>query len=104
MIVILHITGEEDTPAVQEAKALEAQGVQAAEGGDITLALAKFSEAITACPQRASGYNNRAQALRLHGDVQGLHNIFTSDNMFQSTWMILYKSYALNYNHMMYGP
>jgi len=30
-----------------------------------------FSQAIQVAPDRASGYNNRAQALRLKGDVEG---------------------------------
>ena len=34
-------------------------------------ALEFFNQAIQVAPERASGYNNRAQALRLKGDVQG---------------------------------
>ncbi|KAK3104779.1 hypothetical protein FSP39_009949 [Pinctada imbricata] len=62
---------EIQTPAILEAKQLELQGVQAAESGDIQQALDIFSQAIQVLPSRASGYNNRAQALRLKGDVQG---------------------------------
>lgn len=34
----------------------------------------KFGKAIEVAPARASGYNNRAQALRLVGDVEGAMN------------------------------
>ena len=53
------------------AKHLETEGVQAAETGDVHKALDLFNQAINVLPSRASGYNNRAQALRLKGDVQG---------------------------------
>ncbi|NXL48302.1 TTC36 protein, partial [Podilymbus podiceps] len=53
------------------ARDLELQGVSAAESGDVGTALERFSEAIRLLPERASGYNNRAQALRLRGDVAG---------------------------------
>lgn len=56
---------------VTVSKQLEVQGVQAAESGDVEAALNLFSQAIGNTPQRASGYNNRAQALRLKGDVLG---------------------------------
>ena len=62
---------EEETPQVVEAKRLELEGVKAAECGDILGALDFFNHAIQVAPQRASGYNNRAQALRLQGDVNG---------------------------------
>ncbi|XP_070560554.1 tetratricopeptide repeat protein 36 homolog isoform X2 [Ptychodera flava] len=66
------ITGEDETSeVVKEAKRLEILGVRAAEGGDINTAMEYFSQAIDVAPDRASGYNNRAQALRLKGDVQG---------------------------------
>lgn len=41
------------------------RGVRAAESGDMEQALVLFTEAIDLLPERASGYNNRAQALRL---------------------------------------
>ena len=41
--------------------------MQAAESGDLLRSLSLFSEAIDLLPERASGYNNRAQALRLMG-------------------------------------
>ncbi|XP_062577848.1 tetratricopeptide repeat protein 36-like [Saccostrea cucullata] len=62
---------EEETDEIKVSKQLEIEGVQAAESGDIETALNSFSRAIQNTPQRASGYNNRAQALRLKGDVQG---------------------------------
>lgn len=62
---------EEETVDIKVSKQLEVQGVQAAESGDVEAALNLFSQAIGNTPQRASGYNNRAQALRLKGDVLG---------------------------------
>ncbi|NWY89550.1 TTC36 protein, partial [Loxia curvirostra] len=56
---------------LDQVRELELQGVSAAESGDISTALQRFSEAIRLLPERASGYNNRAQALRLRGDVAG---------------------------------
>ncbi|PKU36364.1 tetratricopeptide repeat protein 36 [Limosa lapponica baueri] len=56
---------------LEQARDLELQGVSAAESGDVSAALERFGEAIRLLPQRASAYNNRAQALRLRGDVAG---------------------------------
>ncbi|KAM5246002.1 tetratricopeptide repeat protein 36 [Ctenodactylus gundi] len=56
---------------LEQSKALELQGVMAAEAGHLSTALEKFSQAIRLLPGRASGYNNRAQARRLQGDVAG---------------------------------
>ncbi|NXK63913.1 TTC36 protein, partial [Sylvietta virens] len=56
---------------LDQVRELELQGVSAAESGDISTALERFSEAIRLLPERASAYNNRAQALRLRGDVAG---------------------------------
>ncbi|XP_064254059.1 tetratricopeptide repeat protein 36 isoform X1 [Passer domesticus] len=56
---------------LDQVRELELQGVSAAESGDLSTALERFSEAIRLLPERASGYNNRAQALRLRGDVAG---------------------------------
>ncbi|XP_040472189.1 tetratricopeptide repeat protein 36 [Falco naumanni] len=56
---------------LEQVRDLELQGVSAAESGDVSMALERFSEAIHLLPERASGYNNRAQALRLRGDVAG---------------------------------
>ena len=48
-------------------KSIELTGVVKAEEGQLQLALEFFNEAIKLMPNRASGYNNRAQALRLMG-------------------------------------
>ncbi|XP_051494650.1 tetratricopeptide repeat protein 36 isoform X1 [Apus apus] len=56
---------------LEQVRDLELQGVSAAESGDLNTALQRFGEAIHLLPERASGYNNRAQALRLRGDVAG---------------------------------
>ncbi|NWI68825.1 TTC36 protein, partial [Todus mexicanus] len=65
---------EEDAFApelLEQVRDLELQGVSAAESGDVSTALERFNESIWLLPERASGYNNRAQALRLRGDVAG---------------------------------
>lgn len=46
--------------------------MQAAESGDIDMALDCFSRAVEIAPHWASAYNNRAQALRLKGDTKGM--------------------------------
>ncbi|KAM6238296.1 tetratricopeptide repeat protein 36 [Porphyrio hochstetteri] len=56
---------------LEQVRDLELQGVSAAESGDVSTALERFGEAIRLLPEHASGYNNRAQALRLQGDVTG---------------------------------
>lgn len=56
---------------LEQSKALELQGVIAAEAGDLSTALERFGQAINLLPERASAYNNRAQARRLQGDVAG---------------------------------
>ncbi|NWX21197.1 TTC36 protein, partial [Aegotheles bennettii] len=56
---------------LEQVRDLELQGVSAAESGDLSTALERFGEAIRLLPERASAYNNRAQALRLRGDVAG---------------------------------
>ncbi|XP_070621895.1 tetratricopeptide repeat protein 36 isoform X2 [Erythrolamprus reginae] len=58
-----------DPELLREAAGLEAEGIAAAEGGELALALAKLTQAIQLLPGRASAFNNRAQALRLKGDV-----------------------------------
>ncbi|XP_060574585.1 tetratricopeptide repeat protein 36 homolog [Ruditapes philippinarum] len=62
---------EVETDEVKEAKRLEIEGVKAAESGNIDKALELLNQAVTIAPDHASSYNNRAQALRLHGDVSG---------------------------------
>ena len=59
------------TEEEKQAKQLEIQGVQSAEAGDIDGALDFFNRAVVLTPSNASCYNNRAQALRLKGDVAG---------------------------------
>ncbi|KAM7311362.1 tetratricopeptide repeat protein 36 [Ixodes scapularis] len=61
---------ESDTDVPAEVKELEVEGVRAAEMQEIDEAIEIFSKAIQLCPRRASGYNNRAQALRIKGDVE----------------------------------
>ncbi|XP_006741667.1 tetratricopeptide repeat protein 36 [Leptonychotes weddellii] len=56
---------------LEQSKVLELQGVMAAEAGDLSTALERFGQAINLLPERASAYNNRAQARRLQGDVAG---------------------------------
>jgi hypothetical protein len=56
-----------------EVKSLELEGVKAAESGELDAAIATFTEVISIAPQWASGYNNRAQAYRLQGDIQGMY-------------------------------
>ncbi|XP_070808346.1 tetratricopeptide repeat protein 36 [Pituophis catenifer annectens] len=58
-----------DPELLRQATHLEAQGITAAEGGELALALEKLNQAIQLLPARASAFNNRAQALRLKGDV-----------------------------------
>ena len=67
----IYLCSGENTIEVQEAKEEEVKGVRAAEGGDIITALDHFNRAVALQPNRASCYNNRAQALRLKGDVAG---------------------------------
>uniref|UniRef100_A0A8D0EI00 Tetratricopeptide repeat protein 36 n=1 Tax=Strix occidentalis caurina TaxID=311401 RepID=A0A8D0EI00_STROC len=61
-----------------QARDLELQGVSAAESGDVSAALERFGEAIRLLPQRPSAYNNRAQALRLWGDLRALRDLDAS--------------------------
>ncbi|KAL4221349.1 Tetratricopeptide repeat protein 36 [Mactra antiquata] len=63
---------EVETEAVKQAKSLETEGVKQAEAGHIEEALNSFNKAISVAPKHASSYNNRAQALRLQGDVAGI--------------------------------
>ena len=58
------------------SKQLEIDGVRAAEKGDFAQAIDCFTQAIANAPRAASCFNNRAQALRLKGDVDGLLRIY----------------------------
>ncbi|XP_029028148.1 tetratricopeptide repeat protein 36 [Betta splendens] len=60
-----------DTDLLKQVKELETRGVSAAEAGDLCAALQLFSQAVQMLPERASAYNNRAQALRLQGNTAG---------------------------------
>lgn len=51
------------------------EGVKAAEKNDLNKSLEFFNQVIEKAPHWASGYNNRAQALRLSGDVDGSFNL-----------------------------
>lgn len=53
---------------LQKSKDLEMEAVALAEQKKLTEALQKFDEALQLTPNRASIFNNRAQALRLLGD------------------------------------
>lgn len=55
----------------EEAKSLEVDAVKEAENGNLSSAIEILGRAIDLAPSRASGYNNRAQALRLKGDTKG---------------------------------
>lgn len=70
-VLLFYMSDLVEDDAVKESKQLELEGVKAAEAGDVDLALDLFSRAIGVSPQWASGYNNRAQALRLKGDEIG---------------------------------
>ncbi|CAG4955857.1 unnamed protein product [Colias eurytheme] len=56
---------EENSPAIEESKALCLQGVKLAETGKLEEALELMNKGIEAAPERAPGYNDRAQLLRL---------------------------------------
>lgn len=62
---------QDDSEATRESKRLELEGVKLAETGNLEGSLKLFTQAIEAAPSRASGYNNRAQTLRLMGKIDG---------------------------------
>lgn len=53
------------TEAHLRSQSLCARGVQLAEAGDLQEALGLLDEAVSAAPDRAAAYNDRAQLLRL---------------------------------------
>jgi len=63
-------TSEASDENTQLSQELELRGVSAAEKEDYDLALDLLRQAISASPQRASPYNNRAQVHRLKQDIQ----------------------------------
>lgn len=77
-----------DSELLEQVKELEMGGVSAAEAGDLQTALQLFSQAVQILPERASAYNNRAQALRLLGDTAGKPNSFCN-NPFRRHWAVL---------------
>ena len=62
---------DDTSPVVIEAKKIELQAVKKAEAGHIHEAIDLFCKCIQMVPRRPSGYNNRAQAYRLKGDISG---------------------------------
>ncbi|XP_046390253.1 tetratricopeptide repeat protein 36 isoform X2 [Ischnura elegans] len=62
---------EIETDIIREAKRIEVEGVKTAEQGQLQDAINIFTKAIDTAPNRPSGYNNRAQALRLFGKEAG---------------------------------
>lgn len=67
---ILDESGDSSADQI-EAKKLEIQGVRAAESKNLDEALSLLTRAIELYPTRASLFNNRAQVLRLRGNVEG---------------------------------
>ena len=63
---------ENETEDVKDAKEIEIEGVRLAEKGNIDLSLEMFTKAIQLAPNRASGYNNRAQSWQLKGNIPGV--------------------------------
>uniref|UniRef100_A0A914X1W6 Tetratricopeptide repeat protein 36 n=1 Tax=Plectus sambesii TaxID=2011161 RepID=A0A914X1W6_9BILA len=60
-----------DAPAnLAEVKRLEIEGVKAAEAKQLDEAVSLLTRAVDLCPTRASTFNNRAQVLRLRGNVE----------------------------------
>eukprot|EP00057_Strongylocentrotus_purpuratus_P006751 XP_011661225.1 PREDICTED: tetratricopeptide repeat protein 36 homolog [Strongylocentrotus purpuratus] len=74
--ILFIILNEDESDDDKRAKELEVEGVKSAEANDFDAALNYFSQAVSIAPNRASCYNNRAQALRLRGDVDGLKNFY----------------------------
>ncbi|KAJ9575758.1 hypothetical protein L9F63_007404 [Diploptera punctata] len=60
---------ENDIVNIEEVKQLELEGVRAAEKGDVDTAIYIFTKVINKASNWASGYNNRAQAYRLKGNL-----------------------------------
>ncbi|GFQ66016.1 tetratricopeptide repeat protein 36 homolog [Trichonephila clavata] len=62
---------EELTESVIEAKRLEIEAVKKAETGNVDEAIEILNQSIQMAPRRPAGYNNRAQAYRLKGNISG---------------------------------
>lgn len=67
--MVIEISGND--PVKTAAAQLEVDGINAAENDDIEVAIKLLSQSIDLVPTRASGYNNRAQARRIKGDIEG---------------------------------
>ena len=70
-LLLVFADNEENVMNIEEVKLLELEGVRAAEKGDIDSAIEIFTKVINIAPIWASGYNNRAQAYRLKGNLTG---------------------------------
>lgn len=86
-----------DDETVKKAKTLELQGVKAAESGNLDEAIDCFSHAVTIAPHWASAYNNRAQALRLKGDIKGMRNKEGKSFFYRDLYFHI-KTNVINYN------
>lgn len=64
---------DEASPEVEEAKKIELEAVKKAEAGYINESIDLLCKSIQMAPRRSSGYNNRAQAYRLKGDILGIY-------------------------------
>ncbi|KAJ2156963.1 hypothetical protein GGF46_004834 [Coemansia sp. RSA 552] len=56
-----------DAAQLQTLRTRELQAIRTAENGHVDAAVSQLTQVIADCPQYASAYNNRAQALRLQG-------------------------------------
>ncbi|XP_055335509.1 tetratricopeptide repeat protein 36-like [Paramacrobiotus metropolitanus] len=80
-----------DPAAVQ----LELDAVQAAEIGNLEDAIRILTEYVRLYPTSASGYNNRAQAYRLNGDLQEAENdLNTAINLCQDCGPVGKQAFA----------
>ena len=61
----LLIISEPTTDAYKESTSLCAEGVRLAEAGKLDEALEAMTRGVQAAPNRAAGYNDRAQLLRM---------------------------------------
>ncbi|KAI9219947.1 hypothetical protein BC828DRAFT_384762 [Blastocladiella britannica] len=62
-----------DPATASRVRSLEAEGIQLAESDDASdpsAAIARFTEALSLCPESATLHNNRAQAYRMQGDLE----------------------------------
>lgn len=66
-----------------KAKATEVEGVNLAEKGKFPEALTMFNLVVESAPTYPSGFNNRAQCLRLMGDIHGRFTSFITSLIVQ---------------------